>query len=357
MTRPVRARISLPALQHNLRCARAAAPQSRVMAVVKADGYGHGMVAVAKALSAADGYAVARVSEAMILREAGIRAPITLLEGFIDEADLEEADCRKLEVVLHSEAQLTLLEAACLEHPLRVWVKIDTGMHRLGFAVAAVDDVVMRLEALPFVKKPLGFLSHLACADDVNAPNTRHQREQFESTVSKHVGEKSLANSAAVLRWPDTHYDWVRPGIMLYGVSPFIGGRGSDYDLQPVMSLETQLIAVNALHKGDAVGYGADWICPQDMRVGVVAIGYGDGYPRHARSGTPVLVNGRRAPLAGRVSMDMITVDLREHPDAAVGDPVLLWGEGLPVEEVAQAAGTIAYELLTGVTARVQREV
>ncbi len=354
MTRPVRARIDLSALQHNLERVRTVAPDSHIMAVVKANGYGHGLVPVAEALQDADGFAVARLEEALVLRKAGIRKPVMLLEGFMDEAELEEADCQKLEVALHSELQVERLEAACLEHPLRVWVKLDTGMHRLGFPPDQFEDTCRRLEALPFVQQPLGYLSHLACADERDKPATELQRDRFERTVANRSGERSLANSAGILGWPNTQYDWVRPGIMLYGVSPFGDCVGADHGLRPVMTLESRLIAVTSLRKGDAIGYGGSWTCPEDMRVGVAAIGYGDGYPRHAAAGTPVLVKGRRVSLVGRVSMDMITLDLRGHDEVREGDPVVLWGEGLPVEEVAAAADTIGYELLTGITGRVQ---
>ena len=356
MTRPLRARIDVSALQHNLHQARAAAPRSKIMAVVKANGYGHGLVAVAEALADADGYAVARLEEALELRQAGIRKPVILLEGFMDREELEAADCQHLELALHTLRQLEELEAACLEHPLRVWVKLDTGMHRLGFAPQRLDEVARRLQALSFVQQPLGYLSHLACADERTNPASERQRQLFEATLGGRPGARSLANSAGLLGWPATHYDWVRPGIMLYGVSPFTDTLGPELGLQPVMTLETRLIGISELRKGDAVGYGGSWICPEDMRVGVAAIGYGDGYPRHAASGTPVLVGGRRAPLIGRVSMDMITLDLRGHDAVREGDRVVLWGDGLPVEEVAAAADTIGYELLTGITGRVQLE-
>lgn len=356
MTRPVRARISIPALQHNLQRVREAAPNTKVMAVIKANGYGHGLVPVARALATADGFGVARLEEALTLRDAGIEAPITLLEGCIDRAELAEADARKLTVTVHNEAQLAQIETARPTNPLALWVKLDTGMHRLGFAPGAITDVLRRLDAAPGLRHPLGYLSHLARADEPDHPATDAQRHAFEAGLGDRTGPRSLANSAAILGWPATHYDWVRPGIMLYGVSPFPAATASDHDLRPVMNLETRLIAVQQRRAGDAVGYGGSWVCPEDMPVGVAAIGYGDGYPRHAPAGTPLLVNGRRAALIGRVSMDMITIDLRGHEQAQEGACVRLWGEDMPVEEVARGAGTIGYELLTGVTARVQME-
>jgi alanine racemase len=356
MTGPVRARIDLRALRHNLHQVRGAAPHSKVMAVVKANGYGHGLVAVAEALEEADGLAVARLEEALMLREAGIRKPVTLLEGFMDAAELEVAGRQGLEVVLHSDYQLALLESAHVQAPLRVWVKLDTGMHRLGFAPERLQAVIRRLRALSFVQQPPGCLSHLACADERANPATEDQRRRFEEALDGYTGERSLANSAGLLGWPDVHYDWVRPGIMLYGVSPFTDALGPGLGLRPAMTLETRILGIRELRKGDAIGYGGSWVCPEGMRVGVAAIGYGDGYPRHAAAGTPVLVNERRVPLVGRVSMDMITLDLRGHDTVREGDRVVLWGEGLPVEEVAAAADTIGYELLTGITGRVRLE-
>lgn len=354
MTRPVRARIDLQALQQNLHQVRVSTPRSKVMAVVKANGYGHGLVAVAEALHQADGFGVARLEEALALRQAGIRKPVILLEGFTNAAELEAVLEHDFEVVLHSEYQLALLETARLPAPLRVWVKLDTGMHRLGFLPASIAEIAQRLEALPLVRQPLPYLSHLACADERANPVTEAQRRCFEDALQGRSGERSLANSAGLLGWPAARYDWVRPGIMLYGVSPFNDALGPELGLRPAMTLETRLIAIRELRRGDAIGYGGSWVCPEDMRVGVAAIGYGDGYPRHAAAGTPVLIQGRRVPLVGRVSMDMITLDLRGHEEVGIGDRVVLWGEGLPVEEVAAAADTIGYELLTGITGRVQ---
>ena len=354
MTRPVRARIDLQALQQNLHQVRVSAPHSKVMAVVKANGYGHGLVAVSEALHEADGFGVARLEEALALRQAGIRKPVILLEGFTNVAELEAVLEHGFEVVLHSEYQLALLETARLQAPLRVWVKLDTGMHRLGFLPARMAEIVHRLGALPLVRQPLAYLSHLACADERANPASEVQRRCFEDALQGRPGERSLANSAGLLGWPAARYDWVRPGIMLYGVSPFHDALGPELGLRPAMTLETRLIAIRELRRGDAIGYGGSWVCPGDMRVGVAAIGYGDGYPRHAAAGTPVLIQGKRVPLVGRVSMDMITLDLRGHEEVGIGDRVVLWGEGLPVEEVAAAADTIGYELLTGITGRVQ---
>ena len=352
MTRPAQAILDLPALSHNLTRVRQLAPGRRIMAVIKANAYGHGMVKTAKTLGEADAFAVACLDEAMILREAGITQPLVLLEGFFDEAELPLLTQHRLITVLHHEEQLAVLERSRLDAPLPVWIKVDSGMHRLGLAPAKLAEMWKRLNACASLQV-LGFMTHLANADYRNDPLTLLQLKNFTEVVDPYPGQRSIANSAAILNWPQTHGDWVRPGIMLYGVSPFADSSGTSHDLKPVMSLHSQLMAVNHFKRGDRIGYGGEWECPEDMPVGVVAIGYGDGYPRHAKAGTPVLVNNKRVPLIGRVSMDMICVDLRGHAQARSGDPVCLWGEALPVEEVARYAGTIPYELLCRVTSRV----
>ncbi len=346
--------ISLPALRHNLQRVRETVPQSRILAAVKANGYGHGLERVARTLDAADGFGVARLSEAVALRKAGETRPIVLLEGVFDAEELGTAIHYGFELVLHQAYQIALLEQAKLSSPLAVWLKLDTGMHRLGFPPEQAREQFQRLTIPGQGIEFRGFMTHLANADDRRDPTTTEQLKRFNLATEGMAGAHSVANSAGILGWPDSHSDWVRPGIMLYGVSPFLGGTGADENLRPVMTLKSQIIAINQLQKGDAVGYGGTWRCSEEMPVGVVAIGYGDGYPRHAPSGTPVLVNDTRVQLVGRVSMDMITVDLRGCPDVAVGDEVTLWGEGLAVEEIAAASGTIAYELLCGVTQRVQ---
>lgn len=300
---------------------------------------------------------MACVEEALILREAGITQPILLLEGVFEAAELPLCARHGLEIAVHHPDQARMLEAARLETPVRAWLKIDTGMHRLGLEPETVAAMARRLRDCRSVQPELGMMSHLARADERDSNYTRQQLQTFETATAGLIGPRSLANSAGVLGWPQTHFDLVRPGIMLYGASPFVDSLASDEALRPVMTLQTRLIAVKRLRKGDPVGYGGTWTCPEDMDVGVAAVGYGDGYPRHAPSGTPVLLNGREAALIGRVSMDMISVDLRRHPEARSGDPVVLWGEGLPVERVAAAAGTISYTLTCGVTARVPRDV
>ena len=353
MTRATRAVIDLSALRHNLAQTRRAAPQSKIIAVVKANGYGHGLMRVARALSGVDAFGVACLDEALALRAAEITTPIVLLEGFTLPEDIEQLARHDLQAVVHHDTQVQMLEAAASK-PLAVWLKVDTGMHRLGFAPAVVPAMHARLTRCAGVAPDIRFMTHLANADDRGSALTVQQVALFEDTIRGFDGERSIGNSAGLLGWPECRSDWVRPGIMLYGVSPFAEASGAQHGLRPVMTLHSELIAVNHFRRGDPIGYGGIWRCPEDMPVGVVAIGYGDGYPRHAESGTPVLVNGRRVPLVGRVSMDMVCVDLRRQPRARVGDPVILWGDGLPVEEVAQHAGTIGYQLLCAVTQRVR---
>jgi alanine racemase len=352
MTRSAEARIDLSALRHNFQRVRQSAPASRVLAVIKANAYGHGMLRVAQALDAADAFAVARLDEALSLRSAGVDKPIVLLEGFTAADELAALAQHNLETVVHNDVQIALLEQSNMHKPIPVWLKIDTGMHRLGIAPGDTAAAWSRLQACGAVAKPIRFMTHFANSDLRGDARNAAQIAQFTSALAGLQGECSSANSAAILALPETHADWVRPGIMLYGVSPFTNGHAQDEDLQPVMTLSTQLIAINRRRKGDAVGYGGEWVCPEDMPVGVAAVGYGDGYPRHARAGTPVLIDGVRVPLIGRVSMDMITLDLRTIPDTKIGAPVVLWGDGLPVEEIAECAGTIAYQLLCGVTPR-----
>ena len=347
------ARIDLTALQHNLQRVRDSAPDSKVMAAIKSEGYGHGALQVANALVDADALAVAHYEEAMQLRWAGEQRPIVLLGGVLDQEELLGAVEHRLQVVVHDETQLQMLEALDAVFRVSVWVKLDTGMHRLGFAHEQAGAIELRLEALEHVDV-LGWMSHFACADEPDNPLNAQQQVRFDSAVQGFDSEKSLANSAAILSRPDSHYDWVRPGIMLYGSSPMAAGVASDHDLQAVMTLESALISVHDIPAGGSIGYGQTWTCPEDMKVGVIGIGYGDGYPRHAPSGTPVYINGKTVPTIGRVSMDMVCVDLRTLEEADVGDAVELWGRHISVDEVARAAGTISYELFCRLTSRVE---
>ncbi len=353
MSRPAKVVISLSALRHNFNHIRTLAPDSKIMAIVKADAYGHGIARIAKSLEHADAFGVACLEEARELRQANIKQRINLLEGPYAGEELSEISELGLDIVVHDISQVEMLEQAQLNKPIDVWLKIDTGMHRLGFLPESVNQVTTRLQQTNSVKE-FRLMTHLASANDRDNPMTTEQIQCFNQVAKNQNVEKTIANSAGIMAFPDTHVDWVRPGIMLYGVSPFSDSQGRQQGLQPVMTLQSRLITVKQLKAGEPVGYGATWRCPEDMLVGVVAAGYGDGYPRHAKSGTPVLVNGKRAELIGRASMDMLTVDLRSQPQARTGDPVVLWGEGLPVEEIANHAETIPYEVLCAVHKRLE---
>lgn len=354
MTRPTQALIDIKALRANLQRVREAAPASRVLAVIKANGYGHGLVRTAEALHEADAFGVACVEEGVVLREAGIAHPIILLEGFFDPGELAEISRHRLSTVVHDDNQLRQLERAELHRPLSAWLKIDTGMHRLGFPPSQATSAYRRLQACRSVGPRIRLITHLARADERGEAATDRQLELFRSATEGLPGERSIANSAAILQWPRSHADWVRPGLMLYGVSPFSDTASPQERLRPAMSFLSRVIAVNRLRRGDAVAYGGTWTCPEDMPIGVVAAGYGDGYPRGIAPGTEVWLRGRRAPIVGRVCMDMLCIDLRAHPDVAVGEEVELWGANLPVEEVARSAATIPYELLCRVARRVR---
>lgn len=323
------------------------------MAVVKANGYGHGLLNVAKCLKSADGFGLARLEEALELRSGGVMAKLLLLEGFFRASDVATLVEHDIDTVVHHESQLEMLEAAELTKPVTVWMKIDTGMHRLGFTLDQFEAIYQRLMACPNVAKPIHLMTHFACADEPDNSATAEQARRFSQLTKALPGDRTLANSAATLYWPTTQADWIRPGIALYGVSPVVGDLGRNHGLEPAMELVSQLIAVRDHKAGDPVGYGSYWHAKQDTKLGVVAIGYGDGYPRNAPEGTPVWVNGRLVPVVGRVSMDMLTVDLGIDATDKVGDTAVLWGKALPVEEVAEHIGTIAYELVTKLTPRV----
>ena len=349
------ASIDTDALRHNLGLARARAPRSRVMAVIKANGYGHGIETVARALGGADGLAVARLDEALALRAAGIESRLLLLQGVFDAAQLAAAAQARVDVMVHSAEQLAILEQRDGREPLVAWLKVDTGMNRLGFRPEDCRAAHARLLNVPGLAGEVVIATHFAGSEDSDDPSTPAQIASFAAATAGLPGPRSLANSAGVLDWPASHADWVRPGIMLYGITPRTRGSGSDLGLRPAMRLKTRVIALRNVPAGAAVGYNGTWRAVRESRIAVVAAGYGDGYPRAASAGTPVLVNGRLWPLAGRVSMDMLTVDVTGDDAVRVGDPVELWGPDNPVESVARAAGTIAYELTCRVSSRVPR--
>ena len=365
-----RAEISRYALQSNLAQLRLIAPDSKIMAVVKANGYGHGLLNVAESVGilnfiesagkyygGADGFGLARLEEALELRDGGVKGKLLLLEGFFRQSDLPLLVTHNIDTVVHHESQLQMLETIKLDNPVTVWIKIDTGMHRIGFSLEQFSGIYQRLMACPQVAKPIHLMTHFACADEPDNQLTQKQMDAFEQLTSHLDGDRTLANSAGTLFWPLSQADWIRPGIALYGISPVVGDKGINHQLIPAMELVSNLIAVREHKGGDSVGYGSVWTAKQDTRLGVVAMGYGDGYPRNAPEGTPVWINGRRVPIVGRVSMDMLTVDLGADAQDKVGDSVQLWGKTLAVEEVAEHIGTIAYELVTKLTPRVVVEL
>ena len=354
MPRPIRASFKLSAFRHNLGVARRHAPRSRIWAVVKANAYGHGLVRAAQALAAADGYALLDLDEAVRLREAGIAKPILLLEGIFEPADVAIVDRYELMLGVHDFEQILMLERARLSSPTAVWLKLNTGLNRLGFAGPKVRAAYSRLQACAKVAT-ISLMTHFADAD--GPAGVAAQLARFVEWTAGLQGEVTLANSAAVLRYPEAHGDWVRPGIMLYGCSPFADLSAEALGLQPVMTLTSEIIAVQELKPGDRVGYGGTFEAPRPMRIGVVACGYADGYPRHAPGfhdrSTPVVVAGKRTATVGRVSMDMLCADLSAIPEARVGSPVTLWGQGLSADVVAASAGTVSYELLCALATRV----
>jgi len=347
------ARIDLAVLTANLTRLRALAAPARLMAVIKADGYGHGLERVARAFAGADAFGVAAIADGQRLRAAGHDERIVVLSGPDAPGDLAELRRLDLDAVIHHPSQLEWLEAEAGGAPLRVWLKIDSGMHRLGFAPARVAEVHARLTRLPQVSPEIVLMTHFAASDEFVNPVTARQIETFAAATRGLPGPRSLSNSAALLGWPAARGDWVRAGGLLYGLSVVAGKTGTDHGVAPAMRLATRLIAINRVARGESIGYAGTWRCPEDMPVGIAAIGYGDGYPRSAPSGTPVLLREREVALIGRVSMDLLALDLRAVPGAHVGDEVVLWGPDLPVEHIAAAADTISYELTCGVTRRV----
>ncbi|MGB0722969.1 MAG: alanine racemase [Gammaproteobacteria bacterium] len=350
-----RARIDLGAISRNHALARRLAPNSRTLAVIKANAYGHGALAVARTLAGeADAFGVARLEEAAELRGAGIDIPILLLEGPARASEFAKAGRLGLWSAIHCQEQLQWFLDAGPMRPRRVWLKFDSGMHRLGFDVEGFRSAFARLRAERGVEEVV-LMTHFARADEWTDNSTSGQIARFEAACEGLDAPRSLANSAGILAWPDSHGDWVRPGILLYGATPLLGPDAPTHDLSPVMHFESRVIAIRDLAAGESIGYGARYTAQRAMRMGVVAAGYGDGYPRAARDGTPVRVSGYTVPLAGRVSMDMLTVDLSEHPDVKVGDIVELWGEHVSANSVATDSGTIAYELFTRMTGRAER--
>jgi alanine racemase len=356
MFRPAKALIDLDALKHNCREVKKYAPSSQVMAVLKANAYGHGAAIVSKAIeSSVDMIAVSCLEEAIELRDLDVGLPILLLEGCFSADELITASRLKLHIVVHCLEQLEALEKTVLTRSLNVWLKVDTGMHRLGIDASQTADFHTRLAACVNVADDVVLMSHFASADAPDNPLNETQLVRFEkSRQTIKPTHYSMANSAAVLSFPQAHFDWIRPGILIFGVSPFKCKFSQD-NLIPAMTLASSVISVSTIEAGETVGYGNRWRASRRSTIATVAIGYGDGYPRSAADGTPVMINGTRAPLVGAVSMDMLTVDVTDIDEVKVGDNVELWGKSLSVNEVASHADTIGYELLTRMPARVAR--
>ena len=348
------AQIDQSALCSNLQRVKAYAPTSRILAVIKANAYGHGVANVLEAFSHADAFAVANIDEALALAKFNPTKPIVILQGVITQEELLLCQQYDFQPTIHSLYQVEQIKQLPNKIRLSCWIKIDTGMHRLGLSIADYQVFQEQIAHIPNIK-PVVLMSHFSCANEPSRHETHAQIKCFDAIADQYRTHQaqSLCNSAGIIHFPKAHRDWVRPGIMLYGVSPDLEQTAVNYHLNPVMSLKARLIAIKRVSAGEAIGYGGTWHCPDNRRIGVVGIGYGDGYPYHAPSGTPVLINNRRCPLVGSVSMDMITVDLTQLPQAKVGDQAILWGQGLPVEEVAYAARTIAYELIARLTKRV----
>ncbi|NLK85278.1 MAG: alanine racemase [Aeromonadales bacterium] len=355
----ITAYIDKNALVHNIKQIKKLVPQSNVIAVVKANAYGHGAYAVTNALKEhVQGFAVARISEAIELRKEGITTPIFLLEGFYNDEDVAFISRYNLYTSVHDIEQVEAIEKAKVNKQIHVWLQIDVGMHRLGSCdKETIFEIKKRLEACKNVVKPIGLISHLSVADTPSENDYNQKQIQFFKEIAKEFeGDLCLTNSAGIFKWPESHTQWVRPGIVIYGISPFDDKVGSDLNLIPAMTLECSILALHKVKKGDKIGYGAYFVADKDTTIGVISCGYGDGYPRCAPNGTPVLVNGRIVPTAGHVCMDMMFVDLGPNAKDRIGDKAVLWGKGLPVETIAKKCNTIPYELICHIMPRVNIE-
>ncbi|MBT3826930.1 MAG: alanine racemase [Nitrosomonadales bacterium] len=346
--RPLKAYINLSALTFNLQLVKKIAKNSKVMAVLKANAYGHGLVQSVKAIKSADGIAILTIEEAIKIRGAGFKNTILLLEGLFTAEDIYEAEKLELNLVVHNEQQIEYLNDATLKNPINVHLKINTGMNRLGFPPDQIDYLIENLNVNPNVSG-ITLMTHFATADEKEG--IAKQLACFNRITNNYNFSSSVANSAALYKFPEARLDWVRPGIMLYGASPFEDISAKKMDVKPVMSLISKIIAIQNIKKGQAVGYGNNYIAKKDMRIGIVACGYGDGYPRHAKTGTPVFVHHKNTTTVGRVSMDMLYVDISNIADAKIGSKVEMWGNHISVDEVAKNSGTVGYELLCNISA------
>jgi alanine racemase len=355
MSRTALSILSTENLLHNINVIRAQAPRSKIVAMVKANAYGHGLRSTSLRLqSAIDMLGVSCIDEALALRKVGVKIPILLAEGVFEPRELIIASAEKFAVAFHSLIQIEWLKTTLMPRPIEAWLKINTGLGRLGFDAKETQHAYTQLTENRNIKKPITIMSHFACADTPEHPLNAAQKERFNNLIATMPGSYSICNSAAIFTIPEMQHDYVRPGIATYGISPFTDRTGAALGLKPVMTIRSTLIASSMMAKGSSLGYGARYTCPETMPVGVVAFGYGDGYPVTAQDGTPILVNNKRCTVIGRVSMDMLTVDLRNCPDATIGSQVILWGEGLPLEEIVPYMNSIAWEMLTSIQHRVQ---
>ncbi len=355
MFKPI-AKISISNLLHNLKTLQSHAPKSKIIAMVKANGYGHRIDLIAKHLEKyIYGFGVARIDEALVLRQSGIKAPIMIAGGVFQKDDLEVCAGQNFQPVFHNALQLEWIQNFKLSKPIKAWLKINSGMNRLGFDLIESKDIHQILSANKNIIQPIGVMSHLACADDRNHSLNDSQISNFKNFITNLSGEKSLNNSGGIINFPENNYDLIRPGIALYGASPVNDKSAAELNLKPVMTLQTKIIATHNLKKGATIGYGARFVCPKNMKIAVAAIGYGDGYSRTMQDGAPILVGGKKCFLAGRVSMDTIMIDVSNNENAKIGDEVILWGDGLPIDEVKKFSSCSAYDLFCGVQQRVER--
>ena len=346
--RPLKAYIDLSALTFNLKLVKKIAKDCKVMAVLKANAYGHGLIESVKAIKSAEGIAILTIEEAFKIRKAGFKNTILLLEGLFAAEDIHQAEKLNINIVIHNDQQMDYLSDVSLKKPINVHLKINTGMNRLGFPPSQVDYLIENLNANPNVFD-ITLMTHFATADEKEG--ITKQLDCFNRVTNNYNFSSSVANSAALYKFPEARLDWVRPGIMLYGASPFEDISAKEIEVKPVMSLVSKIIAVQDVKKGQAVGYGNNFIAKDDMRIGIVACGYGDGYPRHAKSGTPIFVHNKTTTTVGRVSMDMLYVDLSNNVKAVIGSKVEMWGNHISVDEVAKNSGTVGYELLCNISA------
>ena len=355
MARVATAILSTENLLHNLEVIRKQSSGREIIAMIKANAYGHGLRSVAMRLDGkVSSFGVASVDEALALRKVGVKSPVTLMSGAFEVEDLLIASEHNFHLIFHEQQQIDWLNRSKLLKPIKIWLKIDTGMGRLGFNLAQAKEAYKALSDNSQIVQPIGIMSHLACAEESEHLLNKDQIKEFKNFVKDLPGPKSLANSAAIFNFTDDLYDVVRPGLSLYGISPIPNKTSKELNLKPVMTLQTKLVSVSKFKKDDHIGYGGRFICPEDMHIGVIAMGYGDGYPRTVKNGTPVLVNNKKCKIAGRVSMDMAMIDLRNFPSSQVGDPVVLWGDGLPLEEIAPHTHNVPYDIICGVQQRVK---